>query len=243
MNRRRTLLAAALLALGLAACGFQVGPVNELQGSGNVTSESRSVHDFNRVELVGIGTLTITQGAAEALTVQAEDNLLPHIGSVVQGSTLTLAPTPGTNIVPTKPIVYDLTVKQLRAIDVSGAGDVTAPGLSADQLDLSVSGAGRLATERLTSSSLTVHLSGSSTVTASGQASRQTVSISGACRYAASDLASQEATVDISGASTSAVKVSDHLKATVSGASHVTYTGSPTVQQDVSGVGSVTRSD
>jgi hypothetical protein len=242
MSRRTTLLTAALLAVGLAACGFDSGPFGGLQGSGNVKSESRDVHDFNRVELDGIGTLNITQGSSESLTVQAEDNLLPRIGSTVQGGTLTLAPLPGTNIRPTKPIVYDLTVKQLRAIDVSGAGETSATGLSSDQLDLSVSGAGRMSSSGMTSSALTVHISGSGTVTVSGQAPRQTVSISGAGRYTATDLSSQQATVDVSGAGSAQVNVSDSLRASVSGAGRVSYKGSPSVQQDVSGAGSVTRS-
>ena len=242
MIRATTLLTAALLALGLAACGFEIGPVGALQGSGNVKSESRDVHGFDRVELAGVGTLTVTQGTAEALTIQAEDNLLPHIGSVVQGGTLTLAPRPGTGIAPTKPIRYDLTVKQLRGIEVSGAGDATASGLTADQLDLGVSGAGHVDTSRVTASAITVHLSGSGTVTVSGQAPQQTVSISGAGRYVATDLASQQATVEVTGAGSAAVRVSDHLKASVSGAGRITYTGSPTVEREVSGAGSVTKS-
>lgn len=242
MNARVTLLAAALVVLGLSGCGFAVGPVAALQGSGNVKSESRDVHDFDRVEVAGAGTLTITEGTAEALTIQAEDNLLPHIGSAVRGHTLTLAPVPGSSLAPTKPIQYDLTVKQLRAIQVSGASDATATSLHADQLDLDVSGAGRVQALRVTSSALTVHLSGSGTVTVSGQAARQSVSVSGAGKYEAADLASQQATVDVSGAGSSAVNVSEHLRATASGAGHVTYTGSPSVQQEVSGAGGVARS-
>lgn len=242
MNARTTLLAAALLALGLAACGFDAGPVTGLRGSGNVKSESRDVSGFDRVELAGAGTLTITQGAAEALTVRAEDNLLPHIGSTVSSGILTLAPLPGSNLAPTRPIEYDLTVRQLRGIKVSGAGDATAASLSADQLDLEVSGAGHVTTSRLTSTALTVHLSGSGIVTVSGQTSRQTVTVSGAGRYVARDLDSRQAAVDISGAGSSDVNVSDMLKASVSGAGHVTYSGSPALQQEVSGAGSVTKS-
>jgi hypothetical protein len=241
MIRRTTLLAAALLALGLAACGFDFGAIGGLQGSGNVKSESRDVHDFDRVDLAGIGTLTITQGSTEALTIQAEDNLLPHIGSSVQGGTLTLAPLAGANLRATKPILYELTVKQLSAIDVSGAGDATTSGLTADRLNLSVSGSGRLETSGITSSTLTVNLSGSGSMTVSGQAPRQTVSVSGSGRYVARDLASQQAAVDVSGSGSAAVNVSDSLAATVSGSGQITYTGSPRVTQNVSGSGSVRK--
>lgn len=242
MTRRTTLLAAALLALGLAACGYDLGQLAGLQGSGNVKSQSRDVHDFDRVELAGIGTLNITQGAAEALTIQAEDNLLPKIGSVVQRGTLTLGPVAGANLRPTKPIVFDLTVKQLSGIDVSGSGDVEAPGLTADQLVLTVSGSGRLNTPRITANTLTVQLSGSGTVTASGRTSRQMVSISGSGNYVAADLSSQQAVVGVSGSGSSAVNVSDSLTAIISGSGDVTYRGSPGVQQRITGSGSVKKS-
>jgi hypothetical protein len=241
MIRRTTLLAAALLACGLTACGFDVGPFAGTVGSGNVKSESRDVHDFDRVELAGIGTLTITQGSTEALTIMAEDNLLPEIGSVVRGGTLTLAPVSDSNLRPTKPILYDLTVKQLRAIDVSGAGDAAATSLTTDQLVLGVSGSGSLKTSGIAPSTLTVNLSGSGTMTVSGRASRQTVTISGSGQYAASGLASQQATVDVSGSGGARIAVSDELRATVSGSGSVTYSGSPRVTQTVSGSGSVTK--
>ena len=242
MTRRTTLLAAALLALGLAACGYDLGQVAGVQGSGNVKSESRDVHDFERVELAGIGTLNIAQGTAEALTVRAEDNLLPKIGSVVQRGTLTLAPVPGAILRPTKPIVFDLTVKQLRGIEVAGSGDVRASGLTTDQLVLGMSGSGSLATSRTTASTITVQLGGSGTVTVSGQTSRQMVTISGSGSYVAPDLSSQQAVVGVSGSGSSAVNVSDSLTAIVSGSGDVTYRGTPRLQQHITGSGSVTKS-
>jgi hypothetical protein len=242
MIPRTTLLAAALLALGLAACGYDLGQVGGLQGSGNVKSESRDVHGFDRVVLAGIGTLNITQGTAEALTIHAEDNLLPKIGSVVQGGTLTLAPVSGTNLQPTKPIVYDLTVQQLRGIEVAGSGDVRASGLTTDQLLLSMSGSGTMDTSRISADTLTVQLSGSGAVTASGHAARQMVTISGSGRYVAGDLSSQQAVVGVTGSGSSAVNVSDTLTAIISGSGDVSYRGTPRVQQHITGSGSVTKS-
>ena len=242
MIPRTTLLASALLALGLAACGFDLGQMGGLQGSGNVKSESRNVHDFDRVELAGIGTLDITQGTAEALTIQAEDNLLPKIGSVVQGGLLTLAPVPGTSLRATRPIVYHLTVKQLRGIDVAGSGDVKASGLTTDQLLLNMSGSGSMDTSRIAADTLTVQLTGSGAVTVSGHASRQMVTISGSGSYVAGDLSSQQAVVGVTGSGSSEVNVTDSLTAIISGSGDVTYKGTPRVQQRVTGSGSVKQS-
>jgi hypothetical protein len=241
MSLRTTLLVAALLAVGLAACGFDFGPVAGLQGSGNVKFQSRDVHDFDRVELAGIGTLNITQGTTEALTVRAEDNLLPKLESVVQRGTLTLAPVPGANLRPTKPIVFDLTVKGLHGIDVAGSGDVRASGLTADQLVLGMSGSGSMNTSRINAGTLTVQVSGSGDVTVSGQASRQMVTVSGSGMYTARDLSSQQAVVSVSGSGSSALNVSDSLTAIISGSGDVTYLGTPAVQRRITGSGSLTK--
>lgn len=240
--RPRSVVALALASLaGLAACELHLGPADVVQGSGSVKTESRQVQGFDKVELSGVGTLTITQGSTEALTIQAEDNLLPRLRSDVEAGTLRLGPQ-GAAISPTKPIRYDLTVKQLTGVDVTGAADVQAASLQADQLTLKVTGAGKVDVGRLTSSgSLAVDLTGSGQVTVSGQVPRQTVTISGAGKYQAANLATQQATIDVTGAADCSVRVSDHLTVSISGAGHVAYAGSPAVDEHVAGAGSITR--
>jgi hypothetical protein len=231
---------AILAAVALTGCEVHMGPVNAIRGSGNVKTESRDVHGFDRVDLSGVGTLTITQGSTEALSIQAEDNLLPVLRSDVEGGTLVLGSREAIDA--TKPIRYDLTLKSLTSLLVSGAGQAEAPSLRSDQLELRVSGVGQVHVAQLTASSLTVDISGSGQVEAAGQAPKQTVTISGTGAYEGAGMSSQQATVNVSGSGHSAVKVSDHLSATISGTGQVTYSGSPTVDQHVSGVGRVVHS-
>ena len=85
--RRHLLLGAAgLLALG-SACARTVG-------SGRVHSESRSVSDFEAIAVSDAIDLKVRQGSQEALTLSADDNLLPLIETVVesreQGRTLVI---------------------------------------------------------------------------------------------------------------------------------------------------------
>jgi Putative auto-transporter adhesin, head GIN domain len=218
-----------------------LGPTDVVQGSGNVKTEPRQVQGFDKVELNGLGTLSITQGSTEALTIQAEDNLLPRLQSEVDGDTLRLGPR-GAVIHPNKPIRYDLTAVRLTGVTVTGAANVQAASIQADQLALKVTGAGKMNVGRLTSTGgLSVEVTGGGEVTVAGEVPRQTVSISGAGKYQAANLASQQATIDVTGAADCAVRVSDHLNVSISGAGHVAYSGSPTVDQHVSGAGSITR--
>jgi hypothetical protein len=69
----------------LAGCMFP-----EVQGSGNVVSETRTVSGFNSVELSGDGKLEIEQTGTESLTVTADDNILKLLKSEVSAGRLVL---------------------------------------------------------------------------------------------------------------------------------------------------------
>ncbi|HEY9468078.1 MAG TPA: DUF2807 domain-containing protein [Propionibacteriaceae bacterium] len=115
--RYRSVLA-LLAVLLLAGCTI-------IRGSGQVSSESRQVSGFTKVELSGSGELKIEQTGTESLTISAEDNVLPKISSEVSGRTLILGSKSNAKIIPTKPISYSLTVKDLTGLAVSGSGSVT----------------------------------------------------------------------------------------------------------------------
>ena len=74
MNKRMYTPAAAILLVALmgSGCGFQM-----VTGSGNIVTETRNVSGFTSITLAGIGNLYLTQGAAESVRIEAEDNLIP----------------------------------------------------------------------------------------------------------------------------------------------------------------------
>ena len=240
---RSILLGLSLLAVLLAAAACQAGPINVLTGSGTVRSESRPVSAFDEVELAGVGALTITQGPQESLTVEAEDNLLPQIRSEVRGRRLVIELDGGRTVTlrPTKPIRYAVTVRDLTAVKLSGAGNVAIPGLTTSTLDVRVSGAGDVTLDGLTAGELALALSGAGDATVSGTVTRQEVTMSGAGSYRAERLESQDARLTVRGAGGATVRASNALNVKVSGAGMVEYFGNPTVSQDISGAGRVTR--
>ncbi len=191
------------------------------RGSGETTSESRDVSGFEEVELRGVGNLSIQQGDSEALTVEAEEDVLPKIGTKVKDNRLILGPKRNTTIDTTGPITYELTLKDLTALEVSGPGDVEAEDISTDELAVKINGTGD--------------------VEISGETDNQNVEISGSGDYQAEDLESEQAEVDVGGTGSAIVNVSDELDAKVSGTGSVEYVGDPTVNQDVSGTGEVSE--
>ena len=208
------IVVALVAGLFLSACGAGV------RGSGNVTSESRDVSDFDEVVLEGVGNLTIRQTGSESLTIEAEDNLLPEISTEVEGNRLTIE-TEYDMPAATQPINYELTVRDLSALELPVAANVDASDISTDSLDVTISGAGDMKI--------------------AGEADSQDIEISGTGVYQAEDLESEEAEIDISGSGEAVVRVSDHLHVEVSGSGSVEYIGNPTVSRDITGAAEVRR--
>jgi hypothetical protein len=237
MNPRRT-AGSALLACLLAACSL-----NLIQGSGNIVSEDRSVSGFDAVVLTASGNLSLSQGETEALTLEADDNLLPYLKSEVQGGTLTIRfdrDNWDQIYRPSQPIQYHLTVKDLSRLEISGSVDVTAPELNVDQLEVTVSGSGDLRIDQLQANKLVYVISGSGNADLAGQAAEQDITISGSGNYHAGDLASQTVRIGISGSGSATLWAQAALDAGISGSGSIDYYGGAAVSADTSGSGSIT---
>lgn len=234
------------IALSVLAAAAFIGcgnfGINATRGSGNVISETRAVSNFHSVVLAGIGELNITQGDTEALTIQAEDNLMPLLTSEVKDGVLTVGVKPGlndTSILPTKPVKYDLRVKNLDSIQLSGAGSILAPALKTETLTLGTSGAGNVNLNQLDVKNLRSTLSGAGSMNIAGQGDTQSVTVSGLGSYAAGDFKTNKTDITLTGAGGATVWAEQTLNGKISGAGGINYYGSPQVTSNISGVGAI----
>ena len=194
---------------------------DEVQGSGNVISEPRSVSGINVVELSGDTKLDIEQTGTESLTITADDNILPLLKSEVRDGRLRLGEQTRFNNEAELRIRYKLTVKDLSAIGLSGDGRIEAKNIAANRLKVSISGDG--------------------VIRAAGSAESQDISISGDGTYEGAELSSKSAEVHISGDARSTVAVSEQLDVNISGDGTVEYVGDPAVTKNIAGDGSVRK--
>src|SRR5215470_12095522 len=163
-------LAAGLLAIvviGAVVIGVVSGRLIAI-GSGTPKTESRAVSGFTQVVLSGSGTLSLRQGDSESLKVTADDNLLANVQTTVSGGRLTLGQRGVGLYFPRVPVHYDLTVKDLTAVEISGSGTATATSLHTAGLRLQISGSGTLAFGGISVTTLDTSISGSGTVTVVG---------------------------------------------------------------------------
>lgn len=229
-----------IFSLLLSAC--QVYGLNVVRGSGDVITESRTVSDFNNIELNGAGKLIITQSSTESLEIEAEENIIDELMSDVQGDTLSLGYTSRfwrRSIIPNRTIIYYLNVIDLDEITLNGANELEIDTLDTTSLEITLNGAGRVDIDELLAQNLTVNVAGTGTATIAGQVESQEINIDGAGNYQAGDLQTQNTVIQIDGLGNSTVWALDTLDITINGGGSLNYYGTPNVTQDINGLGDI----
>jgi hypothetical protein len=214
----------------------------------DVPTEIREVHDFDQVALAGFGDMAITQGEEESLTIEASPEILGRIKTEVQDGKLTIRFTrswldwmgevlaagfAGMRV------RFDLTVKELAGLAITGAGRVQVANIKADHLALELRGAGQLSIESLDAERLEIALSGAGQIKVGGRVTEQTVNITGAGSYDAPNLESQRAKATLTGLGGATLWVVEDLEATIRSVGSVSYYGAPKVSKSITGIGSL----
>jgi hypothetical protein len=207
------LLGALLLTDGCAR--FETAP--RVEGSGIVTSETRSLSDIRGISLASVGDVEVVIGDEESIVIEAEDNLIPFITTDVTDGVLTIGFTEDLSLDLTRSVQFQVTVSRLELAEISGAGTLSIEDPGTDRIELSVPGAG--------------------TIWVSGAVDRLTASISGTGTVDASQLAADHVIVEVSGAGNASVWAMDTLSVTLSGVGDVSYWGNPQVEKIITGVG------
>lgn len=189
------------------------------KGSGNVASERRDVSGFSKIDVSHVFHVEVTAQKEFGIEVEADDNLLQFIKTEVRGDTLH--------------IELDERVKTGNPMRVR----VSAPDI--DRID--ASGASRVNVSNLKNSELTIDTSGASKINVAGETGNLTVDVSGASQLELGGLSAATANIEASGASQVNVNVANELIADASGASRITYAGSPKVQKSTSGASSISQ--
>lgn len=126
---------------------------------------------------------------------------------------------------------------------LSGSSNFRVDTCDASRLSLGCSGACNMFINQCASDYIDVDVSGSSSVTLDGNGPVEKIQLelSGASGFDSEYLPALEVTAGISGGSEAVVAVSGKLVANVSGAGGLQYLGSPTVDSETSGGGTVRR--
>lgn len=221
-----------------------VGPVGDdeegIPGSGKITTETIELGDFDRLVFSSEGTVILTQAETVSLSIEADDNLQRYLAVGVSAGELVISTAENTDIAPSRSIVFRVGVVDLTRVELAGVGSVTAEKLDGAVVEVALSGTGDIAINQLQADEVTVDHSGVGTIRLAGEVDEQQVVTSGVGDYDGGELATRTARVEASASGEATVWVIDELEVFVSESGAVAFYGSPTVDQEISGLGAVT---
>ena len=201
--------------------------------------EVRKVENFDEIRFRGPGILKITQCDEESLTLHAPRYVIDDIESTVDDGVLRLgyvSPKVTSLKVHREVLSYDLKLKDLLKISISGSGRALIPDLDNDHLTAIISGSGKISLGKLTADHFEARVSGSGSIVVSGDVETQAIVMSGS-----ENLISDFSEAKISGSGCADLTVSDELSVVISGSGSLSYSGYPDIYKKVSGSGKVTR--
>lgn len=206
--------------------------------------EVRQVARFDQVRFRGPGTLKITQTTDETLKVHAPGYVMRDVISEVREGVLHVgykSPRVTSLRVLREVISYDLCMKDIRRVTVTGSGSVVIPDLDNDIVRIEVNGSGKVSLDHVTADNLGAAIHGSGSIRVNGDVETQSVVINGSGRYDAESLVSDFAQLKLQGSGDIGVSVTDELDVVIKGSGRVTYSGFPDISKAISGSGSLTR--
>jgi hypothetical protein len=213
-----------------------------VHGSGRVISETRNVAEFRGISVGGSANLYITQGPAQSLRIEAEDNILPILRTKVEGSTLVIEN--NRCIQNHRPINIYATMQDVRELEILGSGKIIGETkITTNKLDINISGSGKADLE-VDAQKLRTRISGSGDMAFSGKVTYFDVIVSGSGNIKARHLETNSSSITVSGAGDCVVSVKDELDVTISGSGRVEYYGEPLkVLSNVSGSGKLIKGE
>lgn len=225
-----------LLVLVLTGCTDDIF----IKGNGIVTSETRFASPFTEVNSSGSFYVQITPGESWSITVNAESNLLPYIDTDISHGVLELTVRGVRHLTNTRPMEIYVTTPVLKAIRLSGSGDITSGLFAGEEFSVLLSGSGNIKTAFL-SEEADLTLSGSGNIEVNGNTEKGRLTISGSGKIMGYNLKVKDCTATISGSGDVYVYPLTKLHANIMGSGYVFYAGDPQVSSYITGSGKVLR--
>jgi len=196
----RKSIAAALIAASTAtaACSH-----DRDENAGPVVSRAFQVGNFTELEAAGPFDVTVRTGTQPGVQVRGNQKLIEKMVVEVRGDKLVIRPeerhgwfhwgsTHGKAEIA-------VTVPQLRAASLAGAGGISIDKVQGDSFDGDIAGSGDLSIQSLDVGSLKVSIAGAGSVTGTGKAGSADYDIAGSGDVAADRITVEDLTVSIAG--------------------------------------------
>jgi hypothetical protein len=213
-----------------------------IKGTGSVRTETRKLGNFTKIDIAGGYKVTLKQDSSGSVAITTDDNLISHIETTVEGSTLNIHVKGHRSICASGETTIVIGVKNIEKISASGTVDVTSVGrLNTKDLDFDLSGSTTINLD-INAGKVHTDASGSTEIYLKGQATSHDMDLSGLSKVEALDFVVGKYKVGTSGASNCKINVLNELEVHTSGASEIEYRGNPPkVSNHQSGASSIKK--
>lgn len=230
------------LSIALGGTATSCNKVGCVKGNGTVTTETREVDGFDKIEVSCSADVYLYQDSVFSVEIEGESNIIPYVTTKVWGNTLDIDMKNNFCYKGSKGIDVRIGMPELRGVEVSGSSDVYGKEIwDCNDLAIDISGSGNVQFYNMEANDMTINISGSGDIDLAGlgTASSINMKISGSGNLDLYDFKANDVDVDISGSGTAKIHVLNQLNAEISGSGDVIYKGSPSVTSKITGSGDV----
>jgi len=196
---------------------------DSISGSGDLTSESRTVTNFTKVKSEGVFEVMITQGNDQSIQVIADDNIIHKVKTVVVDNELRIFLDDDDNYTNISVEVI-ITVPSINGIKNFGIGHILA-------LDID------------TNDNFNVYNSGLGGIKIEGSASGLNLENEGSGTYEGFLFNANDCNVRIIGSGDCEINCANNLDVHIEGSGDVYYMGTPLIEADISGSGNIVNAN
>ena len=191
---------------------------NNIQGSGNIISESRELNNFTSIILLGSIDVNIKTSESNNCVVVADDNLIPFIKTEVVNNKLNISLNESYSS--EENLVVNINTPNYDEVSLSGSGNINILDFKNNNLSLNISGSGN--------------------ITGNGEVETLVVKINGSGNLMSNEIKSKSATITINGSGYGEVFASDSISAKINGSGNIKYFGNPeNVDNIINGSGDI----
>lgn len=201
-----------------------------IEGNGNRVRESRNQPDFFGVISQGDMEVFIDMDTTivhPEITIEADENLMPFIGTRVRNENLEIYSTNHHCLESDEPVIVDIRMNTLDYIKLEGSGIIHSDGLRTGQLRLDLTGSGIIEFLNANLEYLDVRHSGSGRIELSGVCNHSDLDMSGSGTIRTYHLEQHASNINLSGSGDTYVWAWDYLNIDIPGSGTVYYRVKP----------------
>ncbi len=234
MRLRRPLVYLPVIIFILSSCLFE----NRIRPSREIIEFEIPVSELKAISASDVYKINIVKADTESVNIRCNANLKEYLNTYQKGNTLHL----NMEHFSASDVIAEvqIMVKDLNKISCSGAAELFVQTGFYPNLSFDLSGATKVKVISINANELAIESSGASSIKISGETKILTSSSSGASKMKGKKLVAEDVFINGSGASQSSITSNGKLNINLSGASKLTYYGSPkTIQKSTSGASEI----